>query len=654
MKPTKRVLFTFFSILIPLIFFILLELFFTVIKYGGDISLFIPVEKNPKYLRINPNVGSRYFINIVQVPETTNDWFEKEKPKDCFRIFVLGGSSAFGYPYGHNGSFSKFLSQRLALIFPEKKFEIINLGMPAINSFSLLDLTDEVLQQNPDTIIIYSGHNEYYGALGVGSTETLGEYRNAITLFLKLERFRTFLFLRKQIRNIAGLFKGDIQQSSSSDVNLMEHMVKSKHIPFASDLYKRGTDFFKQNLIEIVEKAKKKNTPVFLCNLVSNLQDQPPFISFPVDSTKEVKIIVHLEKGLEFEQKGEYGQALEYYLKAIQIDSAYAKTQFCLGKCYEFLNFYQKAKEAYKKAKDLDALRFRAPSQFNEIIRDVANENSLVLVDVQKEFEDNSENKLLGNNLFLEHLHPNTYGYFLIAQAIANEMNHHNLFKQKWPEEPFELDSVLWSNRAITPLDSELASLRIKALTNNWPFVENSFASNENFEPENKIQDLSYKVWRKTITWEKAHVQAAEHYQSTNQLLLAAKEYDALILETPYNISPYLRSGTSYLQLGKLESAKQRFLASLKIEESLKANKYLGAILLGQNSPDKAIPYLTKGLAIEKDDLEIMQNLIVANLMIGELERAELLIFSFEKKSPNKNLVIQLKNRLKLLKQGLK
>jgi hypothetical protein len=56
----------------------------------------------------------------------------------------------------------------------------VNLAMPAINSFSLLDMTPEALAQKPDALIIYCGHNEFYGALGAGSTESLGRWRGVI------------------------------------------------------------------------------------------------------------------------------------------------------------------------------------------------------------------------------------------------------------------------------------------------------------------------------------------------------------------------------------------------------------------------------------------------------------------------------------------
>jgi len=64
------------------------------------------------------------------------------------------------------------LKHRLSHTFPNKNIEVINTGITAVNSYTLWDLTDDIIEQKPDLVIIYAGHNEYYGALGVGSIIT--------------------------------------------------------------------------------------------------------------------------------------------------------------------------------------------------------------------------------------------------------------------------------------------------------------------------------------------------------------------------------------------------------------------------------------------------------------------------------------------------
>ena len=42
--------------------------------------------------------------------------------------------------------------------------------MAAVTSYVLLDFADEIIAQQPDAVVIYTGHNEYLGIGGVGSS----------------------------------------------------------------------------------------------------------------------------------------------------------------------------------------------------------------------------------------------------------------------------------------------------------------------------------------------------------------------------------------------------------------------------------------------------------------------------------------------------
>ncbi len=66
------------------------------------------------------------------------------KPAGTYRIFCLGGSTTVGFPYWYNGSFPSFLRDRLRRTFPERSIEIINLGMTATNSYTVVDMVRDV------------------------------------------------------------------------------------------------------------------------------------------------------------------------------------------------------------------------------------------------------------------------------------------------------------------------------------------------------------------------------------------------------------------------------------------------------------------------------------------------------------------------------
>jgi len=218
LDKTRKRIFTFIIILLPVLFIVFLELGLRVFKFGGDLSLFILAPEDVSdYMMCNPNVGRRYFFIQKTTPKPTKDLFLKKKPSNSYRIFVVGESTAAGFPYGNNVTFSRILNYRLSDTFPDKRIEIVNVAMSAICSYTLLDFVDEILENEPDAILIYAGHNEFYGALGVASVESLGKMRGFVKTYLKLKRFKTFLLVRNLIGQIRKLFSKTIYGGTEAD-----------------------------------------------------------------------------------------------------------------------------------------------------------------------------------------------------------------------------------------------------------------------------------------------------------------------------------------------------------------------------------------------------------------------------------------------------
>ncbi len=287
-KPTKSTIntrkkqdetpvwFYFVLILIPLIFLILLELGLRIFNYGYDFTQWVKITDS-KYV-LNPDFTHRYFFTTQNVPYSNGNVFDIEKRENAFRVFILGESSAAGYPFTPNGDFGRYLKKYLEAVYPKNKIEVINLGITAVNSYTLKDLTGGVLGQKPDLILIYTGHNEYYGALGVGSMESLGTNKFIVNLVLKLNEFKTTQLVRNFLKWVAGFFTTEQNASGT----LMSRMAKDQLIALDSDVYEMGVDQFKGNLRDILDMTKEAGVPVVLSTLACNLKDQPPFVS--VDS----------------------------------------------------------------------------------------------------------------------------------------------------------------------------------------------------------------------------------------------------------------------------------------------------------------------------------------------------------------------------------
>src|SRR4029078_13289681 len=116
--------------------------------------------------------------------------FKKEKASGTFRAFVLGESTTIGYPYMHNGSFHRLLQYRLLHEYPSLNFEIVNVSLTAVNSYTVKEFAKAVANYSPDVVMIYTGHNESYGACGVGSTSKTASSPFLVNNMIYLREFR--------------------------------------------------------------------------------------------------------------------------------------------------------------------------------------------------------------------------------------------------------------------------------------------------------------------------------------------------------------------------------------------------------------------------------------------------------------------------------
>ena len=98
-------------LLVPVLFFVLLEVGLRLVGFGGSYPLFVEVQGHPEYLHQNPEVARRYFLHSEVLPAAQSDPFRKDKPEGTYRIFVQGGSTAAGFPYFRSGSPSRMLQQ---------------------------------------------------------------------------------------------------------------------------------------------------------------------------------------------------------------------------------------------------------------------------------------------------------------------------------------------------------------------------------------------------------------------------------------------------------------------------------------------------------------------------------------------------------------
>ena len=559
----------FYAVLVslPIIFFILLELFLRIINYGYNFDQWVRIGEG-KYI-INSDIGKKYFTSGSFNPTTSADEFDILKKANTFRVFILGESSAEGFPYSPMGSFSRYIRKRLELVYPHTPVEVINLGMTAINSYTLLDLLPGVLDQKPDLILIYTGHNEYYGAMGVGSVESFGSYRPLIRLTIYLNDFRITQLVRNSIHGVSSLLSTG---KSGHSGTLMSIMAKDKYILLDSKVFHAGLQQFKDNLTDMLHFIKDKEVPVLLGRLVSNVKDQKPFISVNTPG---------------YQTADQVYEAARDELKN---------------------NNITQADSLFRLAKDLDALRFRAPEKMNNIINDLGREFHDAVVPIDSIFDSASPEGIVGDNLLVDHLHPNVKGYQLMGKAFYDRMEKEGFLpKTENAEIPFGAqDSLTRAHFMFTKLDSVMGNDYVKILKTDWPYVKQRAALSEFqsqdflnlLRPKDFIDSIAMLKIEQKVSWGDAHVIAATYHLRKDEVKEYLQYMNVLIYQYP--------------NLRDLDFTLNYYYEKQKIDLADYTPKRNGLMALYIGNFDNAIRHLTEAYNLNSRDPFVLYNLSLA------------------------------------------
>ncbi|PIP79424.1 MAG: hypothetical protein COW85_01190 [Ignavibacteria bacterium CG22_combo_CG10-13_8_21_14_all_37_15] len=577
--------------LLPVIVIILLEFTLRTFNYGRNIETWIPYHPElPGKLVLNIEVASKYFLTTKGIPSSIFDPFDAVKKPGTFRVFVLGESSAAGFPYEPTGSYSRYIRDRLQLVYPKQNIEVVNVSMAAINSIVIKDMLPEILKQDPDLILLYVGHNEYYGVFGAASQSLFAGNKTMLSAMLYLNEFKTVQLLRNMFNTVSFWFKG---KGKDNGATLMARMASNNLVPYKSKLYQAGLTQFEGELSDIIQMIKEKNVPLIMGTLTSNLKDQPPFISI---NEKE-------------------SESADNYYKLAQESLKNGNAV--------------KAKKLFIKAKELDALRFRAPEEMNDIIKKLAGRNQIPLVDFESAFNNESENDIVGNNLMVDHLHPTLHGYQIFGKLFfeAMEKNNFQPSAEKINISDEEQHALVVKNFPFSRLDSTIANYRLLSLKGDFPF--NKDGKSKTLLDFVKLTDyndsLAYKVVEQNYYWELAHKKLATYYLGQKNYTGFMNEYSALIGQFPYTIGLYEKVVQVLLESQKYSEAYSYLEKYYRLQPDAFCTKWLGTINLFNNNDDLALRYLKESFSFNPGDAQLLWNL--SGVFVKKKDYANALLF---------------------------
>lgn len=538
-------IFRLIGLLIPVAFFLLLEIGLRLLSVGESKPLFINNPAHPEYILPRPDVLSRYFPEDAAVPSVTLEanFLLKEKPVDGIRIFVQGGSTAAGYPYGLGASLAGMLDHRLKRSLPNHHVEVINTAMSAVNSFTLLDLADEIIEQQPDAVLIYAGHNEYLGILGVGSSFTLGSSYWLTRSMLWLKELRLYQLIQNTIYALSSNNGNKEPETTSSRRTVMSQVAKHKAIGYQSDLFQAGVKQFERNLGVLLDKYHSAGIPVFIATIASNQKDQSPFNSKPIPNDIQFQ--------LKSAQSTQALVSLANNTNSIQS----ADLHFSLAERLYDQKQFELAKKHFGLAKEYDLLRFRAPEKINDVIRASVSANDVYLADVDLRMQQRSEAGIIGRNLMLEHLHPNVQGYFLLADTFYQSIKLSQVFT------PFvDVDiNQAWRARPLLPAEEYYGFASVLTLMSDYPFTDEPKPVKLP-PPSDWQQELGKQRFTKQIDWLTMAQQSAQSYRNNNQSDMWIKSLQLIADALPHDPLSNIRVAELLVKQKRYAEAKYYLL----------------------------------------------------------------------------------------------
>ena len=343
-------------------------------------------------------VGERFEVAPHRRKFFAPDGFAATKPPDGFRVFVLGGSTVQGRPWSLETSFPAFVSIALEAAFPGRELEIVNCGGISYASYRLQAIAAEVLEHEPDLLVLCTGHNEFLEDVEYGLVRDLPA--GVTSLLGWIARTRTGQWFLGSTADRGELPTGDVETRLDAPEGL-------ERFTWDPDRHAAVLARFRRSVAHIAAACAAHDVPLVLVDPPANLRDCPPFKSReptppPLDTDGRDPLAT-----------------LQHTARAHATFPHHAATAFAHARSLDRAGRHDEARDAYVAAKDLDLCPLRILEPMRTALAAIAAEHDLRIVDAHGLLETSCRDGIAGAERLADHVHPTIRGHQEIAIALA-------------------------------------------------------------------------------------------------------------------------------------------------------------------------------------------------------------------------------------------
>jgi tetratricopeptide (TPR) repeat protein len=629
LSPQRKWLFRILAlVIVPAILFGSVEISLRLLGHGHSTSFFIETQ-DEKGVKITENrhFSRPYFApELLRIPKPVS--FEPSL-RNNVRVFVFGESAAEGDPAPAFG-FARILQVMLRQQLGTERIEVINTAVTAINSHVIRNIASDAAKYPAHIWVIYMGNNEVVGPFGSGTVfgpQTPGTW--LIRGSTAVKTTRTGQLLDDFIHNIS---KPEVQAWGGMEMFLGQQVRMDD--PQMAAVYRH----FEKNLSSIIGSGAN----IVLSTVGSNLRDCPPFASLhrkDLESSQLAEWERMFVEGKVLESAGKPAEAIAQYERALQLDDTFAELHFRLARCFVSLDRHDLAGRHFTLARDLDALRFRADSRINEIIRNIAHKwetKNVRLADGAAALANESRDGIPGREWFYEHVHMTFEGNYIIAREIARQVT--NFFPHPFEQRPFLTMQECAQRLGLTACERLRMADEMSRRISRPPFTQQLDHAAEMERWTNVLSDLrqrdqeefplSAEIYRHALTnkpydWQ-LHDNFAgasiQHGDATN----AIAHWQHVTELLPHRVETYDLLAATLLDHGRLDEAFVQFEKALRIRPDF-ANAHigLGRVELAKDQSAKAIEHFQTAVKLQPRSPAARNHLGLGLLKAGKNTEAE-------------------------------